>query len=557
VDNAIETNHETRSNIVLALFTGIFFGCSFPPIPLGSLACISLVPLLFLAERLHSLRRQFLYSYFSFFIASCIALYWVGGFTHAKDPFLMLAGGLVIVWEPFFFSVIVLSYLAVRKSFGLGAGLFALPFIWVTFEWLYALGQFAFPWLTLGNTQTYQLANIQFAEITGVYGVSFWLLVLNVLFFLLLTGAVGEKEKLSLRRSLILTCAIAVIYLLPNLYSATMDDRAFSSPVSTPLTVGIVQPNIDPWSKWEDANTLAGREQQVTRYLEMTAEQKKAGVQMSVWPETAILFDLPVMRGEYEKVKHTLDSLDVALVSGYIDYKYYENGGASATSSVIRGTNVHYDSYNSILYLEPKSERLQSYGKMRLVPFAERIPYAESIPFLIGPLRWGVGISNWGIGKDSTVFEDSAHHTKFLAMVCYESIFPEFVSSFVNRGAEFLVFITNDSWWGNTSGARQHCQFAVLRAIENRRWVVRCANGGISCFIDPSGKVYDRTQMYTEASITRSIEPRTELTFYSRHGDWLPRITGMISAFMLAASFLQFLYLRITTKRNRQHHDIH
>ena len=187
---------------------------------------------------------------------------------------------------------------------------------------------------------------------------------------------------------------------------------------------------------------------------------------------------------------------------------------------------------------------------MRLVPFAERIPYAESIPFLIEPLRWGVGISNWGIGKDSTVFEDTNHHAKFLAMVCYESIFPEFVSSFVKRGAEFLVFITNDSWWGNTSGARQHCQYAVLRAVENRRWVVRCANGGISCFIDPLGKMYDKTQMYTEASIIRSIEPRTEQTFYTKHGDWLPRIAGMISGLFIAGSFLRFLFIPPSMNRN-------
>jgi apolipoprotein N-acyltransferase len=557
VDNFIETKHATRTNIVLALSTGILFGCSFPPIPLGSLACISLVPLLLLIERLHTLRRQFLYSYLSFFVASCIALYWVGGFTHAKDPFLMLAGGLVLVWEPFFFSVIVLSYLVVRKSFGLNAGLVALPFIWITFEWLYALGEFAFPWLTLGNTQTYELGRIQFAEFTGVYGISLWLLIINLLFFILLMNVMREKERMSLKVNLLTTAAIAVVYLLPSLYGLTIDEKRFSSSENISLKVGIVQPNIDPWGKWEGASTLAGREKQVQQFLEMTGRQKEAGVQLSVWPETAVLFDLPMMRDECEKVKRVLDSLGTSLVSGYIDYKYYGAGKAPVTSSVIRGTNVHYDSYNSILYLEPKNERVQSYGKMRLVPFAERIPYAESIPFLIEPLRWGVGISNWGIGKDSTVFEDSIHHTKFLAMVCYESIFPEFVSSFVKRGAEFMVFITNDSWWGNTSGARQHCQFAVLRAIENRRWVVRCANGGISCFIDPYGRIYDKTQMYTEASITRMIEPRTEQTFYTEHGDWLPRIAGIISAFMIAGSFVQFLFLQTTTKRNRQHNDIH
>ena len=555
MDNFIETKHAPRTNIALALSTGILFGCSFPPLPLGSLACISLVPLLLLIERLRSLRRQFLYSYFTFFVASCIALYWVGGFTHAKDPFLMLAGGLVLVWEPFFFSVIVLSYLVVRKSFGLNAGLVALPFIWVTFEWLYALSEFAFPWLTLGNTQTYELGKIQFAEWSGVYGISLWLLIINVLFFILVMNVMREK-KMSMKVNLLTTAAIAVVYLLPNLYSLTIDEKRFSSSEIPSLKVGIVQPNIDPWEKWEGASTLGGREKQVQQFLEITGRQKESGVQMSVWPETAILFDLPMMRDDRRTVTRVLDSLGTSLVSGYIDYKYYEAGKAPVSSSVIRGTNVHYDSYNSILYLEPKREHVQSYAKMRLVPFAERIPYAESMPFLIEPLRWGVGISNWGIGKDSTVFEDSSQHAKFLAMVCYESIFPEFVSSFVKRGAEFMVFITNDSWWGNTSGARQHCQFAVLRAVENRRWVVRCANGGISCFIDPYGRMYDKTQMYTETSITRMIEPRTEQTFYTRHGDWLPRIAGMIALFTLAGSLIQFLYLR-TIKRNRHDNDIH
>jgi len=544
VDNFTETNNATRTNIVLALSTGILFGCSFPPIPLGPLACIALVPLLLLTERLRSHRSRFLYSYLSFFVASCIALYWVGGFTHAKDPFLMLAGGLLLLWEPLFFSVIVLSYFFVRRSFGLNAGLVALPFIWISFEWLYALGEFAFPWLTLGNTQTYQLAKIQFAELTGVYGISFWLVILNVLFFFLLTGAMRKKEELSLKTNLAVTGAIAVVYLLPNFYSMTIDENRFSSSGLPPLTVGIVQPNVDPWAKWDDSKTIAGREQQIGEFLRMTGEQKKAGVQMSVWPETAILFDLPAMTGEREKVRHVLDSLDISLTSGYIGYKYYENGIAPAASSVIRGTNIHYDSYNSILYFEPKHDRIQSYEKMRLVPFAERIPYAGSISFLIEPLRWGVGISNWGIGRDSTVFDDSVRHAKFLAMVCYESIFPEFVSAFVKKGAQFLVFITNDSWWGNTSGARQHCQYAVLRAVENRRWVVRCANGGISCFIDPLGRMYQATQMYTRASITGSIIPRSELTFYAKHGDWLPRIAGIVSGLFIAGSVIQFIFFR-------------
>jgi len=549
VDKFIETNHARRHHIILALATGILFGCSFPPFPFGVLASVSLVPLLLLIERLDSLRKQILYSYFSFFIASCIALYWVGGFTVAKDPFLMLAGGLLLLWEPIFFSVIVLSYIIVRKSFGIKTALIAFPFLWITGEWLYALGEFAFPWLTLGNTQTYQLDKIQFADITGVYGISFWLVILNVLAFVLLTSILKTAERKISRHQLFLTAAILLIYIAPSFYTGKGWDQGVAAKNIPAVKVGIVQPNIDPWEKWDASKTSEARWAQVENYLEKTGEQKKIGAEISVWPETAILYNIPLFREDFEKMRQAVDSLDVSIVSGYINCEYYPEGKAPAASSVIRGTDLHYDSFNSIMYLEPHSNEVQSYEKMRLVPFAERIPYASAIPFLIEPLRWGVGISNWGIGTDSTVFEDTIHRTKFLAMVCYESIFPEFVSAFVKRGAQFLVFITNDSWWGNTSGARQHSQYAILRAVENRRWVVRCANGGISCFIDPYGNMYDRTAMYTQASVVRSIQPLTEKTFYTEHGDWIARIAGIISALFLISTLINVLRSRMMKSR--------
>jgi apolipoprotein N-acyltransferase len=135
-------------------------------------------------------------------------------------------------------------------------------------------------------------------------------------------------------------------------------------------------------------------------------------------------------------------------------------------------------------------------------------------------------------------------------MVCYESIFPEYVSSYVKRGAEFLIFITNDSWWGNTSGARQHNRYAVLRAVENRRWVVRCANGGISSFIDPRGTMYDATPMYTEASIHHRIGRRTDLTFYAKHGDWLARCCAVVCVLLiLTALFRSYTGRRAMSKR--------
>ncbi len=407
-------------------------------------------------------------------------------------------------------------------------------------EWLYALGELAFPWLTIGNTQTYQLEKIQIADITGVYGLSFWLLIINVLvFFLVRVIQSGSKDN----RRFYLGTAIIILYMMPNLYSPDKDQ--FRNTEGRSINVGIVQPNIDPWSKWEGANTFTSRWRQAQHYLELIGKNINQNTDLVVLPESAVLLNLPAYHQQMSDFRKVVDSLNVSVISGYVKIQYYEPEIAPPTSSSIKGTTLRYDSFNSIMFVEPGNENVQTYSKMRLVPFAERIPYADKVPFLIEPLRWGVGISNWGLAKDSTVFTGTALNSKFLAMVCYESIFPEFVAQFVDKGAEFLVFTTNDSWWGNTSGARQHNQYSILRAVENRRWVVRCANGGISSFVDPMGKMYDQTEMYTETYIQRAIEPLQNKTFYSEHGDWLARICASITGLFLFISIGYRLYRKL------------
>lgn len=524
---------QKRLLVGLAISSALLLGLSFPPFPLGIFACIGFVPFMLLTDTIKSYGRFFRYTYSTFFLFSLITLYWVGGFTHLRDPYLMLAGGALLLWQPFFFTIPSSVYFFIRKRIPQSYSVFAFPFVWITFEWLYALGEFAFPWLTIGNTQTYQLEKIQFADITGVYGISFWVLLINVFVFFLLKSILHSvSKKITIRYVVI----ILVTYIAPNFYSTTIDAKRLLQTNKSSFTVGVVQPNVDPWDKWEGANTFTGRWNQTLWFLNLIKEHFNDSVDVAVLPESAILLNLPAFHDQFMEFKKRIDSLNIAVISGYAKVKYYEPENAPISSSTIKGTNIRYDSFNSIFLAEPEMTDVQSYSKMRLVPFAERIPYADHVPFLIEPLRWGVGISNWGKGSDSTIFYSKKINSKFLAMVCYESIFPEFVASFVNKGAEFLVFITNDSWWGNTSGARQHQQYAVLRAIENRRWVVRCANGGISSFIGPTGIAYDKTNMYEQAFIQHTITPLTEKTFYTTHGDWFARICASIALLIFVFS---------------------
>jgi apolipoprotein N-acyltransferase len=205
-------------------------------------------------------------------------------------------------------------------------------------------------------------------------------------------------------------------------------------------------------------------------------------------------------------------------------------------------TGLKYDWFNAAAYLQPGADTAAWYGKMKMVPFAERIPYADLFTF-VDFLRWDVGIGGWQIGPDTTVFRDMRTGSRFAPLICYESTYPGFVSAFVRRGAELLVILTIDSWWGRMSGAFQHQRFAVFRAVENRRWVARCAVGGISCYIDPWGRVHDATELFTRAVLTRTITARRELTFYTQHGDFLGEAC-LTFAMLIAAAIAGKRFLR-------------
>ncbi|MBW7887054.1 MAG: apolipoprotein N-acyltransferase [Bacteroidetes bacterium] len=520
-----------KNLLTLSLGTAILLGISFPPFPTGFFAMVGFVPFLLLIDKIDFYGKFFRYSYFTFFIFCVITLYWTGGFTHHKDPYLMLAGGALLLFLPLVFTVFASFIFFVRKKIKKNYSLFFLPFLWVTCEWLLAYGEFSFPWLTLGNSQTYQVTKIQIADITGVYGLSFWILFINAVVYIFVTTFSFKEIRQNIKKAIYSLGIIFLLYFIPDIYGIPKIYNGFSD--KKEFSIGVIQPNLDPWDKWEGADSFVGRWNQVKKYLNVINNHLKDSLDIVVLPETAILLNLPELHDQYNEYKTFIDTNKISILTGYVKVKYYREGNIPVSASKISGTDIFYDSYNSIMFTQPSTYNSQIYSKMRLVPLAERIPYAETAPFLIEPLRWGVGVSNWGKGTDSTVFFDNKTNSKFLAMICYESIYPEFVSSFVKKGAEFLVFITNDSWWGNTSGAQQHKQYAVLRAVENRRWVIRCANGGVSCFIDPLGNIFEETKMYSENYISKKISLQTEQTYYTKHGDLFARICAWFSLLIL------------------------
>ena len=532
--------HVARTRFGLTLLSGVMLGVSFPPSPSGVFACFGLVPLLVVLADMHTVRSALRHIYVAMLLFHVITLNWTGGYVHMHDPYMMIAGAITMIVHPLFYWLPGSAYMLVRKYLGDRPALIALPFLWVGYEYSHSLSEWSFPWLTLGNSQTYSLATIQCVSITGVFGLSFWILCVNVLAYLLYSRVARHEGRILSWAMVPPLCVLLAVYALPRVYGAAVlsgtsevatDERADS------IRVGIIQSNVDPWEKWQSDGRKA-----VDLYLDLTRDLCREDLSrkpdLVLWPETAIpdYLLLPSRHALFERLTEGIDSLDVAVLTGTQQAVIYTDSSLappSAKRSPVTGER--YDAFNAAVLLEPGSSATPWYGKMKMVPIAERVPYADMF-YQFDFLRWGVGIGGWQIGRDTVVFRERATGARFSTMICYESTYPGFVAAFVRKGAEFITIITIDSWWGRMSGAYQHQQYAILRAVENRRWIARCAVGGFSCFIDPYGHVLDKTDLFTRTVRARTIGRATAMTFYTEHGDWPGELCLLIAGFFLAAT---------------------
>lgn len=531
-----------RSNLLLAVSSGILLGLSFPPSPFYSFAYLGLVPFLFLLVRLGTIGSVLRYGYLSMGVFHLITLYWVGGFTHMRDPYLMISGGLLLILHPMFYWLPILGAFAVLRRWGEMAFLVLFPLLWVGFEFGHSLGEFSFPWLTLGNSQAYDTNRIQIAEFASVYGLSILIVTFNALSFVLIRNLRDRTWALRSGRSMAVISVLASLYVVPLVYGIVRKESFV--PGEQVVNVGIIQPNIDPFEKWGEG--FESKWESYARQLQVLYEETRKlsadSLDIVLWPETAIPFYilLPQNAEFYNQLKHEVDLGGVAVFTGVPDGLYLDSANATATSKWIPQSGMFFEGYNGATLFKPYEGSGEVYHKVNLVPFAERVPYAETLTFLIEAVRWSVGLGSWGKGTEQTLFSlptRSLDTVAFSGMICYELIFPGYARELVANGAEFLVVLSNDSWWGNTSGARQLSATTVLRAVETRRWVVRCANGGISGIIDPMGRTIQETSMFESATVSGMIRAEQGETFYVRHGDivgWGSLVAGLCAVIAVA-----------------------
>jgi apolipoprotein N-acyltransferase len=379
--------------------------------------------------------------------------------------------------------------------------------------------------MNLGNGFAREHYLVQWYEFTGVYGGTYWVLMSNILVFetWLAFKSVNhqnlpkEQGVQKVRRLQVLLRAVAHI-LIPIIVSLFMYYRFEEK--SNPANVVVVQPNIDPYAKF--GSMPAAR--QVQTLIRLSDSLGQANTEYFIWPETAIAKDT-----EEESIRTDSNFLKVQeflnkykngnVLTGIESYTLYPSA-KTQTARLDQASGKYFDVFNAAIQIE-NSPKVQFYHKSKLVPGVEQTPFSDALSFL-KPAFEAFGGSAGGYGKQAkpSVFYSQAG-IGAAPVICYESIWGEYVADYVQQGAQFIAVITNDAWWGNTAGKDQHLLYAKLRAIETRRWVARSANTGISAFINQRGDIVQRSKWWTSTALKANINLNDEQTFYVKHRDFI------------------------------------
>lgn len=527
--------YERRKDRLLLILSGVLFGISFPPFPypFPLFLFFAFVPYFFAVSKKQNLLNVNSASYLTFFVMSLITVFWVGSWQSAADPFLMISGVVLVFFLPCVMLINSTLYYLSRKVFKNDLSLYFFPFFWVTGEYILTLTDLKFPWLTIGHGLAKFTSFIQIADIIGAFGLSFVVIWINIFLF---KGLKIFKENFKVGSIYFSVAAsIFILIIVYGFIKISSDDNNEDK-----IKVGIIQPNIDPWNKWE----LGGLDDILDNYLNLSQKCVDEGAKIILWPETALPVYLlsGTYQSEVDSIYSFLNKNDVSLLTGMPDFLVYENNPPRNAKYSEVG-KYHYATYNSILLLQPNQSEIQRYGKMQLVPLGEHTPFVDQLPFLGDLLKWGVGISGWNVGQDTTVFKfvNDKDTIKVGGLVCYESVFPTFPNYFVDRGAEFLAVVTNDSWYGKLSGPYQHKEFANLRAVENRRAVVRCANGGVSCLINKFGVTEIETKMFDRTHLVVDVPLEKEKTFYTENPLIIPVLSSAFGLWIFGINILLWM----------------
>ena len=514
----------------------------------GFLALFGIVPLLCM-DRIATLtgkKRVWIYHYSAFVLWNAITTFWVCNATVGGGIFAVLANSLQMS------TIFGLFRLSKKKFTG------TLPYIflmvtWIAWERFYFDAEISWPWLVLGNSFARTTWAIQWYEFTGSLGGSLWIWLSNLgIFGLLASLSDGSWGTWNMKAKSAAVIGLAALLIAPPVISGVIGkEYKDSMHADEMLDVLIVQPNIDPYNKFQamtQDQQNAILEGMITKELEYRKNDSTAAPLLVLTPET---FTSDIIVGQYERSRTwrrftaLLENYpNVNMLFGASAYDYINSQEAPSYTARDLGQGLWVESHNSALMIDG-SRRTEIFHKSKLVVAVEHTPYPRffcPIDNMLG------GVMGRCVGQDEITLLDvediEGHKTPIGCAVCYESVYGEYYTDYIRKGARAMTIITNDAWWGDTPGYRQHLSYASLRAIETRRAIARCANTGISAIISPSGEIMQPTPWWEQAVIKGQIPLRDDITFFVSHGDITGRVCSFIHWLLLLALIVRFITRR-------------
>ncbi len=498
----------------LSVATALLLFAAWPSTGFAPLLLIALIPLLIVEEKIVTQKRNgvkarmFKWSYLAFFIFNLLTTWWI---YYASEWGMAMA----VICNTLFMATVFQLFHLTRLKLGDRIGYVALIFYWTAFEYLHINWSLSWIWLSFGNGFASQYNWIQWYEYTGILGGTVWVLLSNVFLFSILKST----TKFSYQKIVLWTAIVFVPIVLSKLIASHYDESNQKE-----KSVVVVQPNIDPYNEKFSGMSSA---EQLAKMLRLASTLIDSSTDYLVFPETA----LPDGIWENELQTHpqiqTIRAFikpypKLNLVTGLVSNRIYKTAEErSTTARKFTDEDAYYDSYNTGMQLD-SSKQIQLHHKSKLVIGVETLPF----PFLEKiAIKLGGASGSLGTQPSPSVFFN--HDGEGIApVICYESIYGEYVTEYIKKGANAIFIITNDGWWNDTPGYHQHCAYARLRAIETRRDIARSANTGISCFINQLGELSQPTKWWVDDAIKQNIHFNTKLTFYVLHGDYI----GVIAA---------------------------
>ncbi|WP_107038799.1 apolipoprotein N-acyltransferase [Brumimicrobium mesophilum] len=527
-----------QHRFLLSVLSGVLMTISFPHTgSLFPLVFFAWVPLLLVEHNIYREKyrssKVFLHAYLTFFIYNLGTTYWIfyakGGEVGAVSAYFL---------NGFIMALVFMLFHWTKKYVGQKEGYIGILFFWVGLEYIHYHWELSWPWINIGNTFATVPEIVQWYAYTGVLGGSLWILLINLLIFIIFNNIIFVKESIKIQTPLIyLSSAIILIPSLLSFWNYTTFEEK-----NNPIEVVVTQPNIDPYNEKFNPD-LKAQLAQLDKFVERAKDLVTPNTAVVLAPETAISQGFNEDKYKDNPAMNYLQGIvdgwgQTSLFTGASTYKVFEYKNSSAAKQ-INESNLYYESYNTSTLIS-SNKPPKFVHKSELVLGVEKIPFAKWFPSLEKlSIQNGGTSGTLGVEDEPRVLNTNGF--TFAPIICYESVYGGMIAEQCRKGAEVIFVITNDGWWENTAGHRQHASIARLRAIETGRYVVRSANTGISCVINQRGDVVRATDYWVQDAFKETINLNSEPTFYVTYGDVIGRSFSFVFFLIVTLTLVRYL----------------